>query len=282
MTDNDYAYNPSASILATELNRADGAVSGDPVQKKGDEEKSPKFITLASGAEVGRVLVAGALTDVRDVGDGQEYLQARVVTADGETAIAYAGQYDPDVKAALKAMEAPTFVAVIGKPRSYEDIDEDTGESTFYTSIRPDMVQEIDEQTRDSINADAASGALERLGGAAESDAEGAVKEAALAAARDVAGIFDEEEAESDTTEADDTEADSAGGSLDPVDIAQAVGCQPHRAESIAEHYDDPAEIVADAEAGDLMETPDVGDGTQAKVVANAESVQDIAEAVPA
>jgi RPA family protein len=125
----------------------------------GDDERSPKFAVLPTGANANRVFAVGTLTETKDVakgGDG-EYWQARVVDQTG-TFFVYAGQYQPEAMAALRSMEAPEYVAVVGKPRSYE-----TDDGDMRVSLKPESVTIVDQETRDRWVVETADQTLDRI-----------------------------------------------------------------------------------------------------------------------
>jgi len=110
-----------------------------------DEDRPPSFVTLPTGGKANQVFMAGTLTNVDDIGSDSEYWQARVVDPTGAVNV-YAGEYQPEAMAELRQLEAPTYVAVTGKPRVYEPEDSDTA----YVSVRPEAIQVVDEQTRET------------------------------------------------------------------------------------------------------------------------------------
>ena len=125
----------------------------------GDDERSPKFAVLPTGANANRVFAVGTLTETKDVakgGDG-EYWQARVVDQTG-TFFVYAGQYQLEAMAALRSMEAPEYVAVVGKPRSYE-----TDDGDMRVSLTPESITIVDQETRDRWVVETAEQTLDRI-----------------------------------------------------------------------------------------------------------------------
>ncbi|MXR20548.1 RPA family protein [Halobacterium bonnevillei] len=107
-----------------------------------DEERAPNYVVTPTGARVNRMFVVGVLTEVEQVSD--DVVRARVVDPTGAFVI-YAGQYQPEALAALESADAPSFVAVTGKARTFQPDDADV----IYTSIRPEEVSEVDAETRD-------------------------------------------------------------------------------------------------------------------------------------
>ena len=109
------------------------------VFKESDDEMAPNYALLPTGERANRVFVVGTLTETEDIGSDAEYWRGRVVDPTGSFFV-YAGQYQPDAASMLRDVETPTHVAVVGKPRTYEDDEGDT-----YVSIRPESVIDLDE-----------------------------------------------------------------------------------------------------------------------------------------
>ena len=122
-----------------------------------DEERAPVYLLLPTGARANRVLVVGTLTETEDVGDDSEYWRGRVVDPTG-TFFVYAGQYQPEAAAVLRELEPPAYVAVVGKPRTYE-----TDDGTVNVSIRPESITVVDDATRDRWVIETAERTMDRL-----------------------------------------------------------------------------------------------------------------------
>ncbi|MFB6142542.1 MAG: RPA family protein [Halorientalis sp.] len=142
--------------------------------KESDDERAPVYLLLPTGQRANRVFVVGTLTETEDVGEDSEYWQGRVVDPNGDTFFMYAGQYQPDAASMLRELEPPAYVAVVGKPRTYE-----TDEGEVNVSVRPESITMVDEATRDRWVVETAERTLERISAfeAAESDGSGAVDE---------------------------------------------------------------------------------------------------------
>ncbi|MFB6189513.1 MAG: DNA-binding protein [Halapricum sp.] len=93
-----------------------------------------------------------------DVGEDSEYWQGRIVDPNGDTFFAYAGQYQPDAAAMLRELEPPAYVAIVGKPRTYE-----TDEGDVNVSIRPESITRVDESVRDRWVVETAERTIERI-----------------------------------------------------------------------------------------------------------------------
>lgn len=121
-----------------------------------DEERAPNYVVMPTGARVNRLFVAGVLTEVERVND--ETRRGRVVDPSGAF-VTYAGQYQPEAQAFLERAEAPEFVALTGKARTFEPEDGDR----VFTSVRPESLNEADADTRDRWVVSAAEATLDRL-----------------------------------------------------------------------------------------------------------------------
>ena len=96
---------------------ADEFANATKVFRESDGERAPKFAVLPTGERANRVFAVGTLTEAEDISKSadSEYWQARVVDPTG-TFYVYAGQYQPEAMAALRSIEAPAYVMVVGKP----------------------------------------------------------------------------------------------------------------------------------------------------------------------
>jgi RPA family protein len=126
--------------------------------KESDDDRAPVYVLLPTGQRANRVFVVGTLTETEDVGEDSEYWQGRVVDPNGDTYFTYAGQYQPDAASMLRELEPPEYVAVVGKPRTYE-----TDEGDVNVSIRPESINRVDEATRDRWVVEAADRTVERI-----------------------------------------------------------------------------------------------------------------------
>ena len=185
--------------------------------QEGNNERSPKFAMLPTGERANRVLAMGTLTEAENIGKKSDYFQARVVDPTG-TFFVYAGKYQPEAMSVLRDIETPAYVAVVGKPRSYE-----TDEGDTLVSLTPESITTIEQGTRDAWVVETAEQTLERI--AAMDDVEmeeasedveraleaygedvdfGAYEQGAKEALAQVAGIGGVEEADGEGDEADE------------------------------------------------------------------------------
>jgi RPA family protein len=119
---------------------------------------APQYLLTPTGAKCNRVFLVGTLTEKDDIGGDTEYWRGRVVDPTGSILI-YAGQYQPEAAQILASMEAPAFVAVVGKPNLYQ-----TEDGNIIISLRAESIQHVDEATRNQWVLDTARRTLERLG----------------------------------------------------------------------------------------------------------------------
>jgi hypothetical protein len=126
--------------------------------KESDDDRAPVYVLLPTGQRANRVFVVGTLTETEDVGEDSEYWQGRVVDPNGDTYFTYAGQYQPDAASMLRELEPPAYVAVVGKPRTYETDDGDVN-----VSIRPESISRVEEATRDRWVVEAAQRTADRI-----------------------------------------------------------------------------------------------------------------------
>ncbi|MFB6205880.1 MAG: RPA family protein [Haloglomus sp.] len=125
--------------------------------KESDDERAPLYALLPTGERANRVFVVGTLMETEDVGDESEYWRGRIVDPTG-TFFTYAGQYQPEAAAALRELETPVFVAIVGKPRTYE-----TDEGDVRVSLRPESLTVVDQATRDRWVVETAQRTIERI-----------------------------------------------------------------------------------------------------------------------
>jgi RPA family protein len=129
--------------------------------KESEEERAPTYLLLPTGEKANRVFAVGTLTEKEDIGTDSEYWKARVVDPTG-TFLVYAGQYQPEAVDVIRDIEPPEYVAVVGKPSTYEP---DDGDGDVITSVRPESVTVVDADTRDRWIAETAERTLERIEG---------------------------------------------------------------------------------------------------------------------
>ena len=125
--------------------------------KESDDDRAPVYALLPTGEQANRVFFVGTLTETDDVGEDNEYWQGRIVDPTG-TFFVYAGQYQPEAASTLRELEPPAYVAVVGKPRTYE-----TDDGSITVSVRPESITTVDAATRDRWVAETAERTLDRI-----------------------------------------------------------------------------------------------------------------------
>jgi RPA family protein len=126
--------------------------------KESDDDLAPMYALLPTGERANRVFVVGTLTQTEDVGQDSEIWQGRIVDPDGGTFFTYAGQYQPDAASALRELEPPEYVSVVGKPDTFE-----TDDGSVNVSMRPESITAVDEATRNRWVVETAERTLERV-----------------------------------------------------------------------------------------------------------------------
>lgn len=139
-------------VFANELNASS-------LEIKATEEKMPSYVVSHLGAKINRVLVAGTLTEKINGGtDDEPMWRARIQDVNGQFFI-NVGRFQPEAAAAMADLEAPCFVAAVGRVRSYTP----QGSDRPMITVRPEHIVEIDEHTLNEWLLEAARSAWTRL-----------------------------------------------------------------------------------------------------------------------
>jgi RPA family protein len=125
--------------------------------RESEDKQAPIFALLPTGAAANRVFVVGTLTETENVGTDEEYWRGRVVDPVG-TFFVYAGVYQPGAMEVLKAADTPLYVAVVGKPRTYE-----TDDGGVNVSLRAESITTVPETTRSRWIVEAADRTVDRI-----------------------------------------------------------------------------------------------------------------------
>lgn len=128
---------PAWRIFASEFNDS-------TVELKGEGEMTPSYVVTPLGAKLNRLFIIGVITDIENVSEGGEFVRAHISDPTGVFTL-YSGQYQQEVTDSLSNVEIPSFVAVVGKTRTY--IPEEGGD--LYASIRPEQIIEVNADIRD-------------------------------------------------------------------------------------------------------------------------------------
>ena len=135
-----------------------GELNASNLEIKGEEEKSPSYLISPLGAKMNRVLVAGVLLEKENIGSEEEPMwKARIQDPTGSFFIT-AGRYQPEASAALAQMEVPSFVAVVGKTKTFSPDD-----GRVFVSIRPERITQVEEEVRDRWVLEACQSTWKRM-----------------------------------------------------------------------------------------------------------------------
>ncbi len=137
-------------VFANELNSS-------TLEIKATEEKMPSYVVSPLGAKMNRVLIAGTLTEKINGGTEEEPMwRARVQDVNGQFFL-NVGRFQPDALAAMADIEAPCFIAAVGRVRTFAQDDR------VFVSVRPERIIKIDESTLNEWLLDTAESAWIRL-----------------------------------------------------------------------------------------------------------------------
>lgn len=126
-------------------------------------ERSPSYVVTPLGAKINRLFVVGVITDIDNVGSGDQPMwRARLSDPTGVYVLS-AGLYQPEAARALSEIEPPAFVAVMGKTRVYSP-----EEGTLYLSIRPEMIRATNDAVRNYWTLECCRSLRTRLDAVAE------------------------------------------------------------------------------------------------------------------
>ena len=142
---------PAWRVFASEFNAS-------TLEFKGEGEKAPSYVITPLGAMINRLFIVGILTDMQNLGTDQDPYWRATVSDGTDRFYVYAGKYAPEASAALAKIEPPSFVAVIGKSRTYS-----SDEGKFYVSVRAEKVLTVDEHIKDNWLLETVRATLRRI-----------------------------------------------------------------------------------------------------------------------
>ncbi|MDK2782355.1 MAG: uncharacterized protein PWR13_1383 [Archaeoglobi archaeon] len=142
---------PARRIFAEEFRDSNLSV------KEGEGQYAPSYVITPTGAKCNRLFIVGVLLEKEDIGSDSEYWRLRISDPTG-TFISYVGQFQPEALRNLGEIEAPSFIALTGKPYI---ITRESGDSL--SAIRAERISPSDELSRDLWVYDTARATLERL-----------------------------------------------------------------------------------------------------------------------
>jgi len=121
------------------------------------DERAPNYLVTPTGAKINRLYFVGVLTEIDNIGVGEDMWRGRLSDPTGAFTV-YAGQYQPEAAMFLAGLEIPSFVALVGKARTYEP---EAG--SIFTSVRPEELNTADAGIRDRWIVDTARLTFERI-----------------------------------------------------------------------------------------------------------------------
>ena len=108
--------------------------------KRGEEEMSPSYIISPLGTMINRVMISGVLTEIENSGtDDEPMWKGRVQDIAGNFFISV-GKFQQEASASMANLEAPCYVSIIGKVRTYT-----TNDGRTFVSVRPEHIVRIEE-----------------------------------------------------------------------------------------------------------------------------------------
>ncbi|MFA6679801.1 MAG: glycerol dehydrogenase, partial [Candidatus Methanomethylophilaceae archaeon] len=135
-----------------------GELNTSSLEKKGTDEKSPSYLITPLGAMINRVMIAGVLLEKTNTGTEEEPMwKGRIQDVSGSFFI-NVGKFQPEASAAMVDIETPSFVAVVGKVRTYTADD-----GRVFVSVRPERIINIDDATRNFWVLESAQSMWKRL-----------------------------------------------------------------------------------------------------------------------
>lgn len=148
-------------LFAREFNDSCFQISPGADMSGEQDLHSPNFLVTKAGAKANRLFIAGVVTEVEDIGNQKgsekELWRARISDPTG-TFTVYSGNYQPEASVFLSTVEVPSYVAIVGKVRSYEP-----GDGSVFVSIRPEEINHANEDIRNRWVVETAKLTLERL-----------------------------------------------------------------------------------------------------------------------
>ena len=124
-------------IFAVEFN-------GSQHEDRGMEENAPNYVITPLGSRVNRLYFTGVMMNKDNTGTEDSPMYRAEIRDPTGIFYLYAGQFQPQAVNALKQLEPPILVGVVGKVRTF--VKED---GTFYTSVKPESVFPVDIPQRD-------------------------------------------------------------------------------------------------------------------------------------
>ena len=126
--------------------------------RKGTEEMSPSYVISPLGTMINRVMIAGVLTEIENAGSEEEPMwRGRVQDVAGNFFISV-GKFQQEASASMANLEAPCYVSMIGKVRTYTN-----AEGRTFVSVRPEHIVKIEEEAYNAWLLETARSVWDRL-----------------------------------------------------------------------------------------------------------------------
>ncbi len=130
---------PAWRIFSRELRESTLSMKDDE-----NDKFSPNYLISPLGAKMNRLFVVGVATEIQNHGDENDpFWKMRVSDINGVFFVS-AGQYNPDVLKKIPKIAEPSFVALVGKVRTYTP----EGGDRTYVSLTPEIIKEVDQNQR--------------------------------------------------------------------------------------------------------------------------------------
>ena len=142
---------PAWRILSGEFNAT-------RVVLRSDGKMEPNYVLSPMGAKINRVFVIGKVVGMDDLGaESRSFYRIRLSDPTGLFYLAV-GEFQPAALGAIKKIEIPSYIAVVGKVKTYEP--ENGG---IYLSIRPEFIYPSTVEMRDRWLLDTAMSLKSRM-----------------------------------------------------------------------------------------------------------------------
>jgi len=127
---------PAVRVFASEFNNAAYNFKTEA------SDRAPKYTLLPTGERVNRVLVVGVLTEKQEIEtDNGDFIIATVHDGSDSFKVT-ASRYQPDEANALRGMETPQLISVVGKVSHWEQEDD------VVVELKPESISAVEQQDR--------------------------------------------------------------------------------------------------------------------------------------
>ncbi|PTD93779.1 hypothetical protein C9439_06950 [archaeon SCG-AAA382B04] len=135
-------------IFAKEYNLANYSIVSE-------EKRSPNYVITPTGARCNRLFAVGVITEIEEI--NQDVAKAKLSDPTGMFTI-YAGNFQEEQRDFLLQIDPPYFASVVGKAKAFEGDD-----GRVFTSIRPEKIEEADQDIRNNWTINTAKRTVERI-----------------------------------------------------------------------------------------------------------------------